>query len=943
MNAKSTIEAREQSSYLSGGNAAYIEALYDTYMSTPEQLSAEWQAYFSALVPSGAAPDVSHHAIRSRLEQAAHSPPLPVAPTQGAEKQAAVTSLIEAYRRFGHLNACTDPLGSVAAKDPRLQLEHYGLSPADMDTEFCSGQLFAAPKMTLRDIEKKLKKIYTHTIGVQYSTISDETERHWLRDSVEQHLVDRNTLETATQHNILKQLIASSRLEKYLDTKFVGEKRFSIEGADTLIPMLDELAHRACQQGMKEIVIGMAHRGRLNVLLNIMGHSPAELFLEFEGRREYGMTSGDVKYHRGYSRDVMTSSGPIHLALAFNPSHLEFINPVIMGSVRARQDQCSGDQAARFGYAMPVQIHGDAAFAGQGVVMETLAMSQTRAHAVGGSIHIIVNNQVGFTTSDPRDARSSHYCTDLAKMLDAPIFHVNGDDPEAAVAVIQLALDYRNRFHKDVFIDLVCYRRHGHQEVDEPTATQPMMYQIIRQHPTTEAIYAKRLIAAGVVSEQDVQEWVDAYRSQLDRGEQVVQTHEGGLSKQYAARWSQFIDQQWTAPVEHRQTKASLDVLAARIAAVPTDFTLQRQVQTLMNNRQKMADGDLPVDWGFAETLAYATLAAEGHPVRLVGEDARRGTFYHRHAVVHDQLTGKQYMPLRYLSEDQARVQIYDSLLSEAAALGFEYGYASANPTGLTLWEAQFGDFANGAQVIIDQFISSGWQKWNRLSGVVLLLPHGYEGMGPEHSSARLERYLQLCAQKNIQVCVPTTPAQIYHLLRRQVLRPYRRPLVVLTPKSFLRHKLAVSSLADLQNGVFELLIDDAAVQDRAVVDRVVLCSGKVYYDLQEQRQAQQLNTVAIVRIEQLYPFPYDELTAVLNTYPHAKTIVWAQEEPKNQGAWFISRHRFIQCMASDQTLEYAGRAPSAAPAAGYPALHKQQQRQLVDLALGLAVSSSNS
>jgi 2-oxoglutarate dehydrogenase E1 component len=932
-----SIKAYQASSYLAGVNAAYLEELYEAYLADPSGVEPKWREYFSSIQVPGQA-EVSHEVIRDAFKQRKSSHQAnqmsgQVLDETGLLKQLAVDRLIEAYRRFGHLSAKIDPLGAPRPSDPRLDLAHYGLAQADMTSAFHTRGLLETTQAPLSIILETLKRVYCGTVGVEYSTIANEEERHWLRDYVEQRLPKRR-MSSAVKISVLQQLIAAETLEKYLDVKYVGQKRFSIEGADSLIPILDELVKRACEKGMKEIVIGMAHRGRLNVLLNVMGHPPQELFLEFEGKKEYGMSSGDVKYHRGYSRDVLTEAGVIHLALAFNPSHLEFINPVIMGSVRARQDRQAGDQIERFKYAMPIQIHGDAAFAAQGVVMETLAMSQTRAHNVGGSLHIVINNQVGFTTSRPDDARSSVYCSDTAKMLDVPVFHVNGDDPEMAVLIAEMALDYRDRFHKDIVIDLVCYRRHGHQEVDEPTATQPMMYKIIREHATPRRIYSDKLVREGICTSDQVEAWVEAYRSKLDKGEDIVMTEQDGLTKRYAEQWSKYIGQVWTAPASTGLAKSQLMSLAQSLVNYPAEFELQRQVQAMMTGRKKMAAGEQDLDWGFAETLAYASLLSEGLPVRLVGEDCRRGTFYHRHTTLFDQKTGAEYMPLYEMPSRKARVQVYDSLLSEAGALGYEYGYSSSEPRGLTIWEAQFGDFANAAQVIVDQFISSAWQKWNRLAGVTLLLPHGYEGQGPEHSSARLERYLQLCAQFNMQVCVPSTPAQIFHLLRRQALRPYRVPLIVMSPKSFLRHKLAVSSLDDLAEKQFQLIIPEIdALQDDAVT-RVILCSGKVYYDLLEARRAQALNHVAIIRIEQLYPFPREELAEQLRRYRQAQCVVWCQEEPKNQGAWFVGRHRLVESMRDDQHLFYAGREPSAAPAAGYPALHKKQQMALIEEAL---------
>ncbi len=929
---KSLMQQFRQNSYLADNNAAYIESLYDKYLENPQAVTEEWRHYFQSLANGSGASDISHQEIRQTFKQMALRPKVMVPSAGASMKQNAVDALIEAYRRFGHLNAKTDPLGVETPIDPRLELSHYHLTDADLTQTFDTKGVLDKSSATLKEIYQQLHEIYCGAIGIQYSTISNERERYWLRDYVE-HRIPNLKFDAEVKRNILQQLTSAETLEKYLDAKYVAQVRYSLEGGDSLIPMLDELTKRARAQNVEEIVICMAHRGRVNVLLNIMGQAPTELFQEFEGKKDYGKTLGDVKYHRGYSRDVKTDAGPIHLSLAFNPSHLEFISPVAMGSVRARQERQNGQ---RIDYAMPVMLHGDAAFAGEGIVMETLNMSQTRAYHVGGTIHIILNNQVGFTTSNPKDARSSLYCTDIAKMLDAPVFHVNADDPEAVIAVTQLALDYRMTFHKDIFIDLVCYRRHGHQEVDNPMPTQPLMYKIIHEHPSAREIYAKKLIDEGICKSEEPDAWIETYRQHLDQGRQVVETLPKGLSEHYAANWTPFLDQEWTTLVDTSIPLAKLKSLGEKICSVPEGFELQRQVAGIMTARAEMMEGKREMDWGYAETLAYASLLDEGHPVRLVGEDVRRGTFFHRHAALFDQNTGEEYMPLLHVSEKQAHPHIYDSLLSECGSMGFEYGYSTAEPNALVIWEAQFGDFANVAQVIVDQFISSGWQKWNRLSGITLFLPHGYEGKGPEHSSARLERYLQLCAQNNMQVCVPTTPGQIFHLLRRQVLRPYRNPLIVMTPKSLLRHKLAVSTLEELAKGQLQLLIPEIDKLDSKKVTRVVLCCGKVYYELLTKRREEKLNHIAIIRIEQLYPFPYDELKKQLKRYPNAKQVIWCQEEPKNQGAWFCSRHRLVECMREDQTLDLAARPALAAPSGGYPALHQQLQTRLINKALDI-------
>lgn len=919
-------------SYLADNNASYIETLYENYLKNPSSISEEWRDYFKSIANGHAGHEISHETVRAQFRELAKQPSrgAVVAPAIST-KQGGVDELIDAYRRFGHMNAKLDPLGLQQSNDPRLTLEHHGLSSGDLKQVFYTKGVMEKTSATLQEIYDQLRKIYCGSIGIEYSQISDEKERHWLRNYVEHRLEPH--FSPKVKRNILQQLIAAETLEKYLGGRYVGVIRFSLEGGDSLIPMLDELAMRARQQEVKEIVICMAHRGRVNVLLNIMGQSSAQLFQEFEGTKDYGLSSGDVKYHNGYSRDVKTDAGEIHLSLAFNPSHLEFICPVAMGSVRARQERQNGQKQD---YAMAVMIHGDAAFSGQGIVMETLSMSQTRAFGVGGSIHIVLNNQVGFTTNNPNDLRSSQYCTDLAKMIDAPVFHVNGDDVEAVVAVTQMALDYRMKFHKDVFIDLVCYRRYGHQEVDDPMPTQPKMYQVIHSHPTAKAIYAKKLLAANVCTEVEIDEWVKKYREGLDQGRQMVETVPASLSAHYAANWTPYLNQEWTAKVDTTVPLEELKALCAKIATVPAGFQLHSKVAAIFNARAEMATGKIPLDWGAGEMLAYATLLMQGTPVRLVGEDSQRGTFFHRHAVVFDQTTGNAYTALANLSPHQAKVHIYDSLLSECGALGFEYGFSTADPKTLDLWEAQYGDFVNVAQVIIDQFISSGYQKWGRLSSVTLLLPHGYEGGGPEHSSARLERFLQLCAENNMQVCVPSTPAQIFHILRRQMIRPFRAPLIILTPKSLLRHKLAVSPLEDLAERQLQLVIPEIDDLNPKDVTRVVLCSGKVYYDLLTERRQKEIKNVAIVRIEQLYPFPYDELKAELAKYPNAKQVVWCQEEPKNQGAWFCTQHRLLRCLQPNQILEYVGRPSSAAPAPGYKALFQKLQKQLVNDALSI-------
>ncbi len=930
-----SMQELQKDSYLSGGNDAYLESLYETYLKTPEEVAPEWQAYFAKLAASSQ--DVSHEDIRHYFAELARAPAKRYAAGNNSmheHMQERVIDLISAYRSFGHLRAKIDPLGIFESREnPTLDLRYYHFTDADLNTVFDTGSLISLKKSsaTLREILDNLRSIYCGSIGFEYMHISQLAEVEWLQKKIEEQWY-HFSLSKEEKLSILDRLIVADGLEKYIGFKYVGQKRFSLEGGDSLIPMLNSMVVRGAENQTKEIVIGMAHRGRLNVLVNVLGKEPSQVFAGFEGKSVEKNYSGDVKYHMGYSSDVNTKFGPVHLALAFNPSHLEIVSPVVQGSVRSRQRRRKDTLKEM---VMPIQIHGDAAFAGQGVVMETFNMSQARWFTVGGSIHIVINNQVGFTISNPADARSGLYCTDVAKMIEAPILHVNANDPEAVVFAANLAVDYREKFKKDIVIDLVCYRRHGHNEADEPSATQPLMYKIIKNMPVPAAIYAAKLVEQGVITSDTEKLLADAYRNKLDVGNSVVDVKKGDEAQyEYANAWKPFIGTEWTANAKTALSRKKLLELGQKLDTVPAGFVLQPQVKKMLEARQKMTDGELPLNWGYAEIMAYASLLEEGYPIRLCGQDAARGTFAHRHSILHDQNTDEIYIPLSHVSANQAQINIVDSLLSEEAVLAFEYGYASAEPNNLVIWEAQFGDFANGAQVVFDQFISSGEQKWKRLCGLVVFLPHGYEGQGPEHSSARLERYLQLCAQNNMQVCVPTTPAQTFHMLRRQMIRPYRKPLIVMTPKSLLRHPQAVSSLDDLANGEFQNVIPEVDSLDPKKVERVVMCSGKVYYDLLDKRRELKRDTIAIIRIEQLYPFPQDELKAVLATYPNANALVWCQEEPENQGAWFHIQHSLINALDDKQKLTYAGRQASASPAVGYLSVHLQEQQALVQQAL---------
>lgn len=941
----SIMELMWNSGHLSGGNAEYVEQLYDQYLKDPGQVSDEWRNYFDTLprITEQNSVDVSHREVQEYFKvlgkTSRFKPVLSndvVVNSEHENKQVQVLHLISSYRVRGHQKAKLDPLSLMhRERVPDLELDFHNLSLADNSTVFQTGSLHInRDTATLREIVDVLERIYCGSIGYEFMHIVDLAQKHWIQKRIEpKH--GNPAFKTDVKRHILERLSAAEGLEKHLDSKYPGTKRFGLEGGESLIPLVDELIQRAGSYGVKEVVIGMAHRGRLNMLVNILGKNPAELFSEFEGRAKY-KSSGDVKYHQGFSSNIMTPGGEVHLAMAFNPSHLEIVSPVVEGSVRARQDR----RKDSLGHTvLPLSIHGDAAFAGQGVVMETFQMSQTRAYGTGGTVHIIINNQVGFTTNRRDDARSTEYCTDVAKMVQAPIFHVNADDPEAVLFVTQLALDFRYEFKKDVVIDLVCYRRRGHNETDEPSSTQPVMYNKIRQMPTTRALYADRMMAEGVVTAAEVEELNTSYRSALDTGSHVVKSLIKEPNVEMFVDWNPYLGHTWSSHYNTSIKLETLQALAKKITTLPANLTLHRQVQKLADDRSKMAAGDLAIDWGFAETLAYASILTTGNRVRLTGQDVGRGTFSHRHAVLRDQESEDEYVPLRSLVSDPKMFSIYDSLLSEAAVLAFEYGYATTTPNALVIWEAQFGDFANCAQVVIDQFITSGEQKWERLCGLTMLLPHGYEGQGPEHSSARLERFLQLCAEQNIQVCLPTTSAQVFHMLRRQVLCPLRKPLVVMSPKSLLRHKETTATLEELANGSFQVVIGetDSDIQPSGV-DRVILCSGKVYYDLRAERRNRGLKNIAIIRLEQLYPFPEDDLRAAIKQYANVSDVVWSQEEPMNQGAWYSSQHHMrnvLQSLGLSVNLRYAGREASAAPAAGYPELHNQQLRAFLELALG--------
>jgi 2-oxoglutarate dehydrogenase E1 component len=939
------IRQLQLNSYLFGGNAPYVEELYERYLDNPGSVPDKWRAYFDQmqLVPAADGtlntPDVAHAPIVESFALRAKTGALrpSVAPTDlsVARKQVHVQSIIAAYRFLGARWADLDPLKRQERPQiAELEPGFYDLTEADMDIVFsASNTYFGQEQMTLREIIKALRQTYCGTIGVEYMYISDPAQKRWWQQKLESTRSTPN-FTADEKRRILDRLTAAEGLERFLHTKYVGQKRFSLEGGESFIAAMDEVVQRAGENGAEEIVIGMAHRGRLNVLVNTLGKMPKDLFAEFEGKSTADLPAGDVKYHMGFSSDVPTPGGPVHLSLAFNPSHLEIVNPVVEGSVRARQERRGDVEGAK---VLPVLVHGDAAFAGQGVVMETLNLAQTRGYGTGGTVHIVINNQIGFTTSDPRDTRSTLYCTDVVKMIEAPVLHVNGDDPEAVVFATQLAMDYRRQFAADVVLDIVCFRRLGHNEQDTPAVTQPLMYKRIGQHPGTRKLYADKLVTQGVLEASEPEQMAKAFRAAMDEGRHTADPVLTNYKSKYAVDWSAYLNRRWTDHADTAVPLAELKRLGERITTVPEGFRLHPLVEKVIADRRAMAAGSQRLDWGMGEHLAFASLVASGYPVRITGQDSGRGTFTHRHAVLHSQNRERwdegTYIPLANVTEKQAPFTVIDSVLSEEAVLAFEYGYSSAEPNALVIWEAQFGDFVNGAQVVIDQFISSGEVKWGRQSGLTMMLPHGYEGQGPEHSSARLERFLQLAADNNMQIAQPTSAAQIFHLLRRQMIRLFRKPLVIMTPKSLLRHKDATSELAELARGEFQTVIGETETIDAKKVRRVIACSGKVYYDLLALRREREIDDVAVIRVEQLYPFPHKALATELKLYPKATEIVWCQDEPANQGAWFYVQHHILENMSDGQKLGYAGRPASASPAVGYYAKHIEQQKALLEAA----------
>lgn len=940
-------------SYLFGGNAPYVEELYESYLNNPGSVSDQWRSYFDTMQRVPAAdgnpqtPDVAHAPIvqsfAERAKEGTLQPRVMGGDAAAARKQVYVQQLIAAYRFLGSRWADLDPLKRQERPQiPELETAFYDFTEGDHANIYSAANtFFGFESAPLRDIVRALRETYCGTIGAEFMYINDPAQKRWIQERLESSRA-KPKLTREQKRRILDRLTAAEGLEKYLHTRYVGQKRFSLEGGESFIASMDEIVQHGGEQGIQEFVIGMAHRGRLNVLVNTLGKMPKDLFAEFEGQHADDLPSGDVKYHQGFSSDVSTPGGPVHLSLAFNPSHLEIVNPVVAGSTRARQDRRGDEDGTQ---VLSVIVHGDAAFAGQGVVMETLNLAQTRGYGTGGTVHLVINNQIGFTTSDPRDSRSTIYCSDVVKMIEAPVFHVNGDDPEAVVFATRLAMDFRAQFRKDVVVDIVCFRKLGHNEQDTPALTQPLMYKKIAQHPGTRKLYADKLEAQEVLAPGEGDAMVKGFRAAMDAGRHTSDPVISNFKSKFAVDWMPFLNRKWTDSADTAVPMAELRRISGKITRIPTTTKLHPLVEKVIADRRAMGAGDLPLDWGMGEHMAFATLLASGYAVRLSGQDSGRGTFTHRHSVLHDQNRERwdsgYYIPLEHVGDNQGRFTVIDSVLSEEAVLAFEYGYATAEPNTLVIWEAQFGDFVNGAQVVIDQFISSGETKWGRACGLTLMLPHGYEGQGPEHSSARLERFLQLCGEHNMQVCQPTTPAQIFHLLRRQMIRTFRKPLVILTPKSLLRNKEAVSPLQDLARGGFSTVLPETTQGiDPKAVRKVVLCTGKVYYDLLVARRERELDDVAVLRIEQLYPFPNKTLEAELRKYPGATQVVWCQDEPQNQGAWFFVQHHIQDALRDGQRLSYAGRPASASPAVGYYDKHYAQQKDLLIAALGDAPKS---
>ncbi|EII3517820.1 2-oxoglutarate dehydrogenase E1 component [Escherichia coli] len=890
---------------LSGDNATWLEEYYQTWLRTPEQLPEDWRRFFLS-------PELTVQSVSGDNN------------VSGAtlKKQAAVIQLINAWRTQGHLRAKLDPLGLNPPADvPSLQPGFWGLSEEDLLQEFSVTFGAHTTQMPLKQLLNLLEQAWAGSQAYELAHLENREEINWLLSRIESSNAPQADVQTCIAR--FEKLMAAETLERYLHTRYVGQKRFSLEGGESAIPALDTLTKRLRAQGVEEMVIGMAHRGRLNVLVNLLNKDPAQLFAEFEGKQTIGSGSGDVKYHMGYSSNLETPAGSLHVALAYNPSHLEIVNPVVLGQVRARQERRGEDGQAK---VVGVLIHGDSALGGLGVNQTTFNLSQTQGYGTGGTLHLVINNQIGFTTSRLQDIRSSRYCTDIAKMVAAPIIHVNGDDVDAVCQVMELACEWRDTFRRDIIIDICCFRKHGHNESDEPRLTQPQMYQAVDVHPGTLARYGESLARRGLLTQAQQDEMTARYRDWLDSCQKREPQPLKPAIHSFSANWYGLTNPHWSAPVSTALPRQKLAAYGEIISTLPPDVVAHPTIKRQLALRQDMAAGTQPIDWGMAEMLAYASLVDAGVGVRLSGEDSGRGTFSHRHAVVHHQTEARRYLPLQHIRAGQASFDVYDSVLNEEALLAFEYGYSTSAPQQLVIWEAQFGDFANGAQVAIDQFISSGETKWDRYSGLTILLPHGYDGQGPEHSSARPERWLQLCAENNMQVVMPSESAQMFHLLRGQALRPMRKPLVIMMSKRLLRFKGAMSELSEFTDGAYKPVVTDPQLHQSQKVKRVILCSGQVYYDVLEARKQRECeDEVAIVRLEQLYPFPVAELNDVLASWPNCYEWIWLQEEPENQGAWRQIRHELAALKINTPYWQYAGRPAAAAPATGYGRVHKQQ------------------
>jgi 2-oxoglutarate dehydrogenase E1 component len=915
-------------SYLKSANAGYIDETLSRYRADPSSVDPTWRYFFEGM----------------ELGEATAS-----TPSANLMSEAQVYELIEAYREFGRLLANINPLFPPPPSHPYLELSRFGLSEANLGNTYQAGNFLGIGPAALGSIISRLKQIYCSNVAIECNYIQNIEERDWIQNKIESVTGFVQPLDPPTKKFILKRVTESETFERFLHTRYVAQKRFSIEGGEATIPGLDCMIETAAVSGAKEIILGMAHRGRINVLTNLMGKKPEFVLTEFEGTYDPLKLVGesDVKYHMGYSADLTTRQGrQIHLSLAFNPSHLEFVGPVVEGMARAKQ--CFTDDQDR-SQVIPILIHGDAAFSGQGVCYETVQMSTLPGYQTGGTIHIVINNQVGFTTS-PKDARSTTYCTDMAKMLNVPIFHVNGDDPEAMWNVSKFCIEYRQRFKKDAFIDLVCYRKHGHNEGDEPTFTQPVLYQAIKAHPSPRDVYASKLISEGVVQEAEPQAWVEELNAKYTEAQNRTRAEKPQpFVSSFERRWKGLksaTHEDMFKAVDTAVSDSTLKDLAQKLNTVPSGFHLHPKLGRFLEARLKAVQESKGIDWGNGETLAYATLVSEGTPVRLSGQDVERGTFTHRHSVLNDYETGEAYVPLNHVASKQATYSVFNSFLSETGVMGFDYGFSLADPKTLVIWEAQFGDFANGAQVIIDQFLAAGESKWQRMSGLVLLLPHGYEGQAAEHSSAKLERFLQLCGRDNMNVCNFTTPAQIFHALRRQVKRDFRKPLIVMSPKSLLRHPLAVSTLDEFSGAGFQEVLDDATVASDAIaqaVKNVLLCSGKVYYDLITEKTTKNLGETAVIRVEQLYPFPAQKIAAILGRYKSAK-LAWVQEEPRNMGAWtyifgqWLGGYDRFADSVGGRGIDYVGREVGAAPAVGSAKLHEKEQKSIIERAFSPAL-----